>query len=382
MKRSAEVVIVGGGISGLTIAYHLAKMGHTDVVVVERRYLGYGATGRCGGGIRQQWSTEENIVLARESVRMWERLEEELGYPIYYRQGGYLVTATTEEEVRDIKRNIKLQNSLGVPSRWMEADEIKEEWPWINTDFVIGGSFCPTDGKVMPPRVVWAYARKLREMGVRIYDFTEVRGVKVEEGKIRGVITDKGEIETGILVNAAGAWSREIARMVGVELPNTPYRHEIAVTEPLKYFLEPMVINFRYGIYFTQTWPRTEIVGGIGNPEEKPGYNMRASPGFLNMYTKVLIRFMPCLRHVKIERQWAGLYDVTPDARPILGDVDGYDRFIQAHGYSGHGLMISPMVGKLIAELIVDGKTSLPIDSLNLRRFEEGKVIREANVVG
>ncbi|RLG64613.1 FAD-binding oxidoreductase, partial [archaeon] len=254
MKEKAEVVIVGGGIVGCSIAYNLAIRG-VDVVLFERSYLASGATGRCGGGIRQQWSTEENIRLAMESVKIFEGLEEELDYHIEYYQGGYLVLAHTEDEVKQFKKNVSLQRKLGLNVRFLEADEINDIVPHLDVEAIgaIGATWCPTDGHANPFKTTIAYARAAEKHGAHIYKFTEVKGIKVEKGEIKEVITDKGKTKTKIVVNAAGAYSREIAKMVGVELPNKPYRHEILATEPLKHVLDPMVISFHDNVYFRQT---------------------------------------------------------------------------------------------------------------------------------
>jgi sarcosine oxidase subunit beta len=381
MKERAKLVIIGGGVSGLGTAYQLAKRGFTDVVVIEKDYFGSGATGRCGGGIRQQFSEEYNIILARESVRMFEKLGDELGQDIGLRQGGYLILAHTKKEAEDLRNNVKLQNSLDVPSRYMDPEGALDIVPELNIEGMSGAAYCPTDGVAQPFLVVKAYVDKLKEMGVELYDHTSVTGIKAENGEIKKVMTDKGDIETGMVLNAAGAHSRDIAEMVGVEIPNKPYRHEIMATEHMKQWLKPMIISFHNGIYFSQSHDG-EIVGGIGDPNEPSSYNIRSSLEFLERFTSVAVRYIPALRKVKVMRQWAGLYDVTPDARPILGPVDELPGFIQAHGYSGHGFMIHPMVTKLLAEYIIDGKTSIDIEPLNLRRYTSGEMIQEKNVVG
>ncbi len=381
MKEKAELVIIGGGVSGLGTAYQLAKRGFTDIIVIERDYFGSGATGRCGGGIRQQFSEEYNIILARESVRMFERMSEELGQDIGFRQGGYLILAHTDEEAEDLRKNVNLQNSLDVPSRYMEPEGALDIVPELNIDGLSAAAYCPTDGVAQPFLMIKAYVDKLKEMGVELHDHTEVLDIEVENGEIRKVITDKGEIKTNMVLNAAGAWSRDIAKMVGVELPNKPYRHEIMATEHMKPWLKPMVISFHNGVYFSQSHDG-EIVGGIGDPDEPSSYNIKSSLEFLERFTSVVVRYIPIMRKVKVMRQWAGLYDVTPDARPILGPVEELPGFIQAHGYSGHGFMIHPMVTKLLAEYIIDGKTSIDIEPLNLRRYTSGETIQEKNVVG
>jgi len=380
MKSKAEVVIIGGGVTGCGVAYNLAKKGLTDVVLVEKNYLASGATGRCGGGIRQQFTTEWNIKLAMESVKKFEKMNEELGIDIEYEQGGYLIIAVDENEVKEFKKNVKLQNKLGLDSKFISPSEAKEIVPYLNEEDILGATFCQSDGHAYPFRVVEGYAKRAEEMGVEINRFTEVKSIKKENGEIKSVMTNRGEIKTNIVVNAAGGYSREIGKMVGVKMPNKPFRHEILATERYKHILDPMIISFKYGIYFSQQ-RHGEIVGGIGDPDEPSSYNTKSSLKFVERFTSVLGKILPAFKNLNIVRQWAGFYDVTPDAQPILGYTEGVDTLIQANGYSGHGFMVAPKVTELIAELIVDGKTSLPIDELNLKRFE-GETVGEAYVVG
>jgi sarcosine oxidase subunit beta len=379
MREKADVVVIGGGITGCGTAYNLAKKGYTDVVVLERQALCAGGSGRCGGGIRQQFTTEANITLAMASVRLFEQLSEDLDTDIEYEQGGYLIIAY-EDEVDQFKKNVSLQNSLGLDSRFITPEEAREIVPLLNIDPIAGATFCQTDGHANPFRVVHGYARKAQEMGVEINRFTNVTGITVEDGQIQSVKTDKGTIKTNTVVNAAGAYSRDIAAMAGVDLPNNPYRHEILVTEPLEHVLDPMIISFKTGVYFSQQ-KHGSIIGGIGDPEEPSSYNLSGSLRFLKRMARTVVELVPAFGHLNILRQWAGLYDVTPDAQPILGWTEGVDRLCQANGYSGHGFMIAPKVTELIAELIVDGKPSMPMDDLNLKRFE-GEITGEAYVVG
>jgi sarcosine oxidase subunit beta len=381
MKRTAEAVIIGGGVNGLACGYNLAKSGMKDIVVLEKGYLGVGATGRCGAGIRQQWGLEENIVLARESVRVFERLSAELGFNTFFRQGGYLMLITTEHERELVKKAIPLQNRLGVPTRLMTPDEITDFVPGINAEVVLSGAYCPTDGTAYPYAVLWGYGEAARREGVEIRTKTEVLNVSRAGGNGFEVKTTSDTFHTPRIVNVAGARTKDIAVMLGIAIPTEPYRHEIAVTESLKPFLEPMVISITKGFYFSQSL-RGEIVGGIGDDHEPSTYSTASSPDFLFRYAAALRDVFPALGNVRIIRQWAGLYDVSPDARPIIGTVDGEDGYYHACGFSGHGFMLSPMVAKLLTELITTGTTSIPIDGLNLRRFSGGEPVKDPYVVG
>ncbi len=383
LRDRYRVVIIGGGVSGCGLAYALAKMGVTDVLVLERKYLTAGATGRCGGGIRQQWATEENIRLAMGSVKRFEVLADELGYDIEYVQGGYLILNYDEKEDKESKKKVALQNRLGLDSRYISPEEAKEIVPELNTEGVISATFCQTDGHANPFWVTEGYALAARRMGTHIITGVEALGFKIDGRRIASVKTSAGEIGAEVVVNAAGAWSAELARKAGVWLPNKPYRHEILATEPYKHFLDPMIISFSKGIYFSQT-KRGEIVGGIGDPHEPSSYNMKSSFRFVERMAREMTKIVPLLKNVNIVRQWAGLYDVTPDARPILGHVPELDNFIQMNGYSGHGFMIGPMVSRLIAELIVYGETkTMPIDTLSVTRFKDMDLSEvESSVVG
>ncbi|MCD6541016.1 FAD-binding oxidoreductase [Candidatus Bipolaricaulota bacterium] len=380
MKRSADVVIIGAGVTGAALAYELARRGIRDVLIFERKFPCSGASGRCGGGIRQQFTTPHNIRLAMEAVNRYETLSEELGVDIEFIQGGYLILAETEEEREAQRKAVALQNELGLPSRLLTPREAKEVLPLLDETTIVSATYCPTDAHANPFRVVEGYLARARERGVVLEKFTEVVDLEVKEGRIVKVRTSRGDVAPGTVVNAAGAWSREIARMAGVELPNQPIRHEIAITEPVEFFMDVMVISIHNGIYFSQT-KEGQIIGGIGDPEEKPGYNISSSLGFLRRYARELLRYVPALGQLSVLRQWAGLYDVTPDAQPVLGPTPGLENFIQANGYSGHGFMIAPAVARHLADYIEKGIVSEILEKLSLERFKE-EIRGEAFVVG
>jgi len=381
MSEEYDVVIVGGGVNGLGTAYHLGKKGFTDVVVLDKSYLGYGASGRNGGGIRQQWTSEENIKLAVESRKMFEDLDEELEEDIEFYQGGYLVLSFDEGEADEFKENVKLQNRLGVESEFLSPEEAKEIVPELDISNVVAATFNQSDGTIYPFKVIHGYANRVREMGIDIKEHTEVKDIVTEGNEIKKVKTDEGEIKTDTVVNAAGGWSAEIAEMAGAEIPNVPVRHEIMVTEPYQRFLEPMVISFQHGIYFSQS-EHGNIVGGIGNPDEESGINQKGSLWFMREFSNTLLDFIPRFSSVNMIRQWAGLYDTTPDAQPILGSVPEVDRFFQVNGFSGHGFMVSPMVDKVTAELVMGEEPSMDIERLRVQRFEDMDIEEEGGVVG
>ena len=380
MKTKADCVILGGGVVGTAIAYYLAKLGVRDIVVLEASYLASGATGRCGGGIRQQWSTQANVELAIESVRLWRTLEDDLDADIEFLQGGYLVLAYTDEDVSQFRKNIELQRGLGLNVESLTPREITESVvPELNTTDVRMATWCPDDASANPFLTTQAYAEAAKRLGVEIELFTPARKILVERGRIVGVSTDRGTISSPIVVNAAGSHSAPLARTAGVELPISPYRREILVTEPLERFFHPMIISFSFGIYFRQA-KHGAVIGGFGDPDEPVGFNEASSLEFLITMSRKLAHLMPVLSSVKVVRQWAGLYDVTPDAQPILGPVDEVDGFFQASGFSGHGFMIAPKVAELVAQVAAGREPDIDIDRLNARRFR-GEITADRSVV-
>ncbi|MFH1688851.1 MAG: FAD-binding oxidoreductase [Candidatus Eisenbacteria bacterium] len=381
MKSRAECVIIGGGVVGTAIAYYLAKAGMTDCVLVEADYLSSGATGRCGGGIRQQWSTEANTRLAIESVREFSTLEDELDADIEFLQGGYLILAYTNEDVAQFEKNIALQQGLGLDVVTLTPDEIRERVvPQLNTEGVRMATYCPSDASANPFLTTSAYAHAARRLGVEIELFTPVRSVLTEGGKVTGVETSRGTISAPLVVNVAGSHSVPIAKTAGVDLPITPCRRQILVTEPLERFFHPMIISFSFGIYLRQV-KHGAVIGGFGDPDEPAGFNQTSSLEFLTTMSSKLAFLMPRLRSVKIVRQWGGLYDLTPDAQPILGETDGVEGFFQASGFSGHGFMIAPMVATLVAQTVAGQEPDLDISRLNARRFTEGPITTDKSVV-
>ena len=388
MRDRAEIVVVGAGIMGLAIAYNLALLGTTDVLVVDRGYLCGGASGRNGGGIRAQWSSEANVRLMQESIKMCRDFATKMRINVWLRQGGYLFVVRSEEKRRSLEASVKLQNECGLTTRMLTPREAQAVVPELDASGIVAASFNPDDGVVFPWPFVWGFANAARKLGVEVATFTDVVGIDLEPGgrAIRGVrLRDEDGrehvVRTRKVVNAAGAWSPEVARLAGVELPNTPHRHEICSSEPLKPWLKPLVADLTNGLYFSQS-TRGEIVGGIGQERVPEGLDQNSSFAFLGLYARALTRTCPVLGSVKILRQWAGCYDITPDANPIVGAVDEVEHFYQASGFMGHGFMMAPVVGKLIAQYIVE-QTPLPMfERWNLRRFKEGKLLSEAMIIG
>ena len=390
MRSRAEIVIIGAGIMGLSIAYHLARLGVTDVVVLDKSYLCGGASGRNGGGIRAQWSNEASVRLMQESIRMCQDFANEFKINVWLRQGGYLFLARTEDRRRALEESTKLQNACGLSTRMLSPREAQKIVPELSTDGIVAASFNPDDGVVFPWPFVWGFAQSARKLGVEVVTFAEVVAIDMRGSTIQGVRFRHGDgvhtIRTNKVVNACGAWSPEIARLVGVALPNKPHRHEICSTEPLKPWLKPLVADLANGLYFSQS-TRGEIVGGIGQERVPPGLDQGSSFAFLGLYARALTQTCPVLGDVKVLRQWSGCYDLTPDANPIVAGVDEVAHFYQASGFMGHGFMMAPVVGRMLAEHIAKDEGGTPSDPIlarwNLRRFKEGKLLGgESMIIG
>ncbi|PNQ04937.1 FAD-dependent oxidoreductase [Mesotoga sp. SC_NapDC3] len=380
VKSRYKVVVIGGGVIGTAVAFYLAKNGVSDVVVLEKDYLSSGSTGRCGGGIRQQWSERMNVRLAMRSVEHFKRFESEVGFDIEYFQGGYLLLAYTEEEVLLFERNTKMQQEENLDVELLSKNEASSRFSFIDMSGVRAAAYCSSDGHANPHLTTFAYARAAERMGVEVLTHTSAENIITEDGRIVAVQTSKGKIETEVVVNAAGGYSHEVGAMAGVELPTESYRHQIFVTEPLEHIMDPLVISFENNFYIRQTKAGNFIMGQ-GDKDELPGHNVTPTWKFLREMTEKMPKFFPFLRDVRVLRHWAGLYNMSPDAQPIIDRAVDIDNFYYAIGFSGHGFMLAPAVGEAVAEWIVHGEPrSVDISNLSLNRFQEGFTI-EKNVV-
>ncbi len=366
-----EIAIVGAGVVGLSIAYQLARLGLTDVVVIERGYLAEGASGRNGGGVRQQWSTEINIRLMQESIDLCKRFAVDLGVNVWFRQGGYLFLGRNAAEVARLEKNIGIQNRCGVATRMLEPRAAQDIVPELDLTGVVGASYNPSDGILFPWPFLWGYARAAAAMGVKLYTQTPVGELERHADGGYIVRTPRGAIHARRLINATGAWSPELAKLIGVVVPTWPIRHEICSSEPLKPFLKPMVSELASGLYCSQSM-RGEIVGGVTLPGHEPTYKNTSTLEFLATYARRLVRLMPILGDIKILRQWAGPYDQSPDGNPILGAAPGHPDFFLACGFVGHGFMMAPIIGKLYAEWLTGGHAHEIFARSSLQRFADG----------
>jgi len=313
---------------------------------------------------------------------MLDRFQEELGQPIGLRYCGYLFLLTRQEDVRAFQANVALQHRLGVMTEWLSGDEVRARLPYMNLDDVLAATWYPRDGLADPNSVVQGYIKGARRLGARCLTEVEVTGIKVEGGRVRGVRTNLGEIATPVVVNAAGPWAAQVGAMAGVEIPVVPVRRQIAVTTPIPQLPPdfPFVIDFARSLYFHREGPG--ILTGMSNPHQPPGFDQRVDHEWELVHLEAAIARLPLLADAGIISRWAGLYEVSPDAHPILGRVPEVDGFYCINGFSGHGFMHGPACGLLLAEEILDGKAhTLDISSLSLSRFREGRQIQEYNVV-
>lgn len=383
LPRSADVVIVGGGVMGASTAYHLSLKGCRGVLLLERNPLfGQEATGKCAGGIRYQFATEINIRLSLLSLPMLERFEEELGQAIDLRHCGYLFLITREEDLSVFQANLALQHRFGVMTEWLAPDEVRRRLPLLWLDDVIGATWYSKDGLADPSSVVQGYIAGAKRLGARCLTGVEVRAIEVEGGRVQKVKTNVGEVLTQTVVNAAGPWASEVGAMVGLEIPVSPVRRQIAVTTPIPGLPSdfPFVIEFAKNLYFHREGPA--ILTGMSNLNEPPSFNQQVDREWELVHFDAAMARMPLLARAGVASRWAGLYEVSPDAHPILGRAEEVEGFYLINGFSGHGFMHGPACGLLLAEEILEGRAhSLDISSLRLSRFREGQLIQEYNVV-
>jgi len=384
--ETADVVIVGGGIVGSSIAYHLTEAGCTNVLVVEREtHQGKGSTGKSMGGVRAQFATPVNIQMSLYSIPFYASFDERLGHPAGYKSQGYLFVATSERHLQYLRTNREKQKALGLKTaRMVSADEIRSLFPLLRSDDVVGGSFCSTDGFVDPYSAMVGFMTRAVEAGARLWRNAEVTAIHVDGGGVTDVETTRGPVATRTVVNAAGPWAAQVAKLAGVELPVEPLRRMLVPTEPFDQFPHsaPMIIDMSNGFHF-----RPESLGFLlawNDPEETPGFKTDFEPAFIE---KVLTRAaarVPCFENLAVnpKRAWAGLYEMTPDHHPILGPVAEVAGFFLANGFSGHGVMHAPATGKILSDLILHQKCELVDTSLlALERYREGRLIEETAVL-
>ncbi len=386
MVETADVVIIGSGIVGSSVAYHLAQAGCTNVLVVEREaHQGKGSTGKSMGGVRAQFSTPVNIQMSRYSIDFFSRFDEVVGHPADYRAHGYLFCATSESHLAYLRANHERQVAAGVNNvEWVSPEEIQAIVPQLRTDDILGGTFCPTDGFVDPHSVMMGFMKNARERGARLWLDTQVTGIAVENDQIAGVDTSRGRVATRVVVNAAGAWAAGVAEMAGAELPVEPLRRQLVPTEPFDQLPKrfPMVIDMSTGFHFRREGKG--ILLAWNDPAETPGFKTEFDPTFVEKILTRAAARVPVLAEAGVNprRAWAGLYEMTPDHHAIIGPAPNVKGLYFVNGFSGHGVMHSPASGRIAAELILQGHSDL-IDAgqLSVERFAQGKLLEETAIL-
>jgi sarcosine oxidase subunit beta len=377
----AEVVIVGGGVVGASIAYHLAARGVRDVLVLERDQLGSGSTTRNAGGVRLQFSTEINVLLSLRSLPRIERFAEEMGVDPHLRQVGYLFLITEERDVAPFEESLAMWKRLEVPAERLDAASVHRIFPELRVDDLRFATLCMRDGYCDPTSLLNGYVARAREKGVRFREHEPAIAITREGGRVTAVRTAKGDIACATVVNAAGAWAAEVGRLAGIDLPIRPLRRQIFVTDPVPGLDRefPLTVEFASTLYFHRE--SGGVLMGMADPTDGPGFESSVNWDFLPTLVERALYRLPILERAKVKTGWAGFYEDTPDKHPIIGAIPGVEGFLCAAGFSGHGIMHAPAAGEAIAEMITDGRTSLDVTPLAYDRFRRGELIKEHNVI-
>ncbi|WP_069769854.1 FAD-binding oxidoreductase [Streptomyces sp. LUP30] len=381
MNRHASVVVIGGGVMGASVAYHLAAAGVRDVLLLERDELAAGSTSKAAGGVRAQFSDALNIQLGARSLEAFARFGEEIGHDIGLRRVGYLFLLSTAQEVASFEAGVRLQNALGVPSRMIDPAEARRLSPLIRTDGLLAAAFSPDDGHCTPEAVVHGYAAAARRCGARILRHTEVTGIEREGAAITGVRTTLGPIATNTVICAAGAWSRAVGAMAGVDLPVQPLRRQVAVTEPVPGIPPdlPMTIDFTSSLYFHAEG--RGLLVGMSDPDERPGFATDTHDRWIPRLAAAMERRAPALLDLRRTGGWAGLYEITPDHNALIGEASTVSRFLYATGFSGHGFLQGPAVGEVVRDLYLGRVPFVDVAPLSADRFAADAPRPEVNRV-
>ncbi len=383
---SPDVVIIGAGIVGSSIAYHLTQAGCKNVLVLEREsQQGKGSTGKSMGGVRAQFSTPASVRMSLYSIPFFREFEERMGHPSGYRGQGYLFVATEARHLRYLRANYELQTSMGLKTvELLKAEQVTRMVPQLRPNDILGGSFCSSDGFVDPHSVMTGFMLRAIDAGARLVRTAEVTAMERDSNGICGVRTATERIATRIVVNAAGAWAGLVAKLAGLELPVEPLRRMLVPTERFDKIAHsaPMTVDMATGFHF-----RPEGLGLLmawNDPDETPGFKTDFDPAFVEKILTRGVSRVPCLEEAEVnpKRAWAGLYEMTPDHHPILGAVPSIPGLYLANGFSGHGVMHSPATGRIVSDLILRGTSDL-VDArlLNYARFAEGRLLEETAVL-
>jgi sarcosine oxidase subunit beta len=367
MNNTADVIIIGGGIIGTATGYYLTKKG-LKVYLFEKDYLTAGSTGRCIGGIRQQFSTELSIKVAMESMKKFKAMKQELGQDVEFHQGGYLFLAHSEEKKKTYLQLIEIQQKMGLDVEYIGVSEIEKIVPGIDTTDLLGGAYCPSDGQANPFLVVDGYAKCIKKKG-KVFTHKEVIGINLEKGKVKSIRTKDNETYYApIIVNATGPLVRDVAKLVDLDVPIYPERHEAMITEQMERFFDMMIVDYRAdGCYFNQKWGEGSIIGCYTPIPNVPGLGLGTSFEFAKEMGRRMARLIPKLKDIKIIRQWSGSYEMTPDGNPVVDKTD-LAGFWVVGGMCGHGFMLGPEIGWIAAEYVAEGETPYDMSTFALKR--------------
>jgi sarcosine oxidase subunit beta len=393
MRKTADVVIIGGGCMGASTAYHLTERGIMNVVLIEREsQLATGSTGRNAGGFRHQFSHAANIALSKESIDMLEHFEERVGTPIDIWQHGYLFLLSDDRTVESFRANVRLQHAHGVAVEWLSANDAAHLAPGLAIDGIRAATFCAKDGIADPNGVTIGFAKAAQARGVEIRRSEEVTAIQVDAGRVTAVETSAGRISTPLVVNAAGPWAATIGEMVGNAVPVAPERRHIFIAQPpgggtwddgahrgRVPATRIMVIDFESTFYFHREGGG--LLFGMGDPEERPGFDITVRWDFLPKVIDVAMRRLPALADAAVSRAWAGLYEMTPDHNPIIGPTSKVEGFYTIAGFSGHGFQHSPAAGRILADLIAGHDPNVDVAPFSPDRFGHVLTRGEGNVV-
>jgi sarcosine oxidase subunit beta len=393
MRSTADVVIVGGGCMGCSLAWHLSQRGLTNLVLIEREaQLATGSTGKNAGGVRHQFSHPANIRLSLESIAMMADFEARVGAPIDFHQDGYLFLVSKTTNVAAFQQNIALQRSMGVDVQWLSPEDAARMAPGIDWAGVRGAAWCAADGVADPNGVTMGFARGAQALGVEIVRETEVTGVRLEGHRIAGVQTSRGSIRTPVLVNAAGPWAKAIGRYCGVDVPVEPQRRHIFIATPERggSWDAPewggrmprsriLVIDFETTFYFHREGPG--LLFGMGDPDESPGFDITVRWDFLPKVTEIAVKRLPAMAEAAVSHAWAGLYEMTPDHNPIIGPSSDVAGFYTIAGFSGHGFQHAPAAGRILADVITGRDPQFDLMPFAADRFAKATRSGELNVV-
>lgn len=386
LPAHASIVVIGGGVIGTSIAFHLAEAGVPDVLLVDRGPLAGGSTSKAAGGVRAQFSDSVNIALGLRGLEAFERFEQRPGFAIDLHQPGYLFLLDNPEDVDTYRASVELQNRMGVASRMLSIDEALRLSPAVNPEGLIAAAYHGRDGYCSPESVTNGYAAGARRHGATIRTGVAVQGMEIESGEITAIATERGIVETQAVVCAAGAWSAEVAGMAGVDLPVRPLRRQILVSEPLPVDLQssfpagmPMTIDASSTLYAHREGPG--LLMGMSYRDESTGFKWEFSHEWDEDLSEAMHRCMPAMTEVGIAHRWVGMYEVTPDHNALLGESSKVSRFLYACGFSGHGFLMGPAVGEIVRDLYLGAQPFVDVSPFATERFAEGLAIKERNIV-